>query len=315
MRKKQLLLIIALLILLPSLVYGQDVKIIYKNNYLYLDSPIVIEKGNSLLAIRPMVKLLGGDIKWNQEDRSMDITIGEGTYKLKNNSSLVKSSQGDIKLPVEVKLVNGVSMVASSFLTDAFNLDLGWDSQNRTILIESDRVKEYKENSYFDQSDFKNLKVLRTILEDLRKEVIVNDLDYEFKDDILNIITSYGSISLDEKNREYYNQYGGIVRLEIDQALDLGDKFLKGIKVGDSLESVLDNFPRMGESNLTDKEEMSLDKRPYLYSFSDKDKIYLAEELEGSLIYKIIDKKTLEDISSLKLSFEDDILEKIELNF
>lgn len=105
-----------------------------------LDSPPIIVGGRTLVAIRPVVEALGGEVAWSAPDRKVTIAQGSHTIELWiDKSAATVDGRGiliDTSSPsVAPKIVSGRTMLPLRFVAETLGAKVDWEAVTKKITI------------------------------------------------------------------------------------------------------------------------------------------------------------------------------------
>ena len=90
----------------------------------------------TLIPIRAVSELLGADVKWNEKTKSVTITKNKRKVILFINSDSALVDGEDVMLDMPAMLKNNRTMVPLRFVMEAFDVQVDWDGDTRTVLIQ-----------------------------------------------------------------------------------------------------------------------------------------------------------------------------------
>lgn len=108
----------------------------------------IIENGTTLVPMRAIFETFGAEVKWVDHNQPIIATKKDLRIEIKLGSYFVKINDETIKLNVQPKLVNGVTMVPLRFISEAFGADVEWDASSKTININKHENEAPIENDY-----------------------------------------------------------------------------------------------------------------------------------------------------------------------
>jgi len=104
-----------------------------------LDTPPILEKGRTLVPIRFISESIGANVKWNEKDMSIVITLGDKKIYLwvgKKESIIEKKGvKTTYILDVPPKIVNNRTLVPLRFIMEAFSATVTWIDEYKLIKI------------------------------------------------------------------------------------------------------------------------------------------------------------------------------------
>ncbi|MBR5478905.1 MAG: hypothetical protein IKU84_01885 [Clostridia bacterium] len=96
----------------------------------------IIHKGSALVPVRAVTEAYGAEVKWDDDTKTITITKDETVIVLQIGS-LTGSVNGESKeLAVAPEICKGRTLVPIRFVAEAFGLDVDWDNDSRTIVVE-----------------------------------------------------------------------------------------------------------------------------------------------------------------------------------
>ncbi|MCM3762061.1 copper amine oxidase N-terminal domain-containing protein [Alkalihalobacillus oceani] len=133
-----LLLTIALIFSFGQLAAAQDVIKIYLNGE-RLSVPVapVIERGSTLVPMRPIFEGLGMKVNWDQSTRTVTGTGNNVTTKLIVGKNKAYVNGAEVNLDVPAKIVNGTTMVPVRFVAESTGWNVTWNGSTRSVMITS----------------------------------------------------------------------------------------------------------------------------------------------------------------------------------
>lgn len=119
-----------------------DAKVLVNGEYIEMDQPPIIKDGRILIPVRAVGEALRCKVGWNRETQTatldsgyavVDITIGE--YELKKTNTSRNPIELPIALDVPAFIENGRTMLPLRAVSEALFLDVDWDDESRTAII------------------------------------------------------------------------------------------------------------------------------------------------------------------------------------
>ena len=90
------------------------------------DTAPIIENDRTLVPIRVVSEELGADVEWNDENRSVTITLDGKTLSLNIGSAEMKADDKIITLDVAPEIINDRTMVPIRAISEAFDKKIDW---------------------------------------------------------------------------------------------------------------------------------------------------------------------------------------------
>ena len=124
---------------------SQKTYLVVNGAYIKTDVDPFIENGRTLVPIRFISENLDSKVDWNKEEKKVtittekegakvtkvELTIGSDIAKLYDKEESAKEE----KLDVAAKIINGRTFVPVRFISEALRTEVGWDKENRVVLI------------------------------------------------------------------------------------------------------------------------------------------------------------------------------------
>jgi len=105
----------------------------------FLDTAPILENGRTLVPIRFISESIGANVKWNDKDLSIVITLGDKKIYLwigKKESIIErKGVKTTYKLDVPPRIVNNRTLVPLRFVMEAFSATVTWIDEYKLIKI------------------------------------------------------------------------------------------------------------------------------------------------------------------------------------
>ena len=141
------------------------------NEVIYDQRPI-IEDGRVLVPMRATFEALGAAIEWDDTTKTVKASNGTDNISIEiGKNELIIEGRENITLDVAAKIVNGRTLVPLRAVSEAFNADVGWDNDTKTVSIITNDGVNFIDNS-----------------QDTADESSKHDLYEEFKDENGNIL-------------------------------------------------------------------------------------------------------------------------------
>lgn len=142
---------------------GPDVKLIL-NGETFVPSqgqmPPVIIGDRTLVPVREVFEKLGGNVLWDGEERSVEVTFGAKVIKLwlDSTSAIVDGEQKTLDVPG--KLINEKTMVPVRFISENAGLDVGWDGTTSTVTITEKNEHDFVNINSVEYKEINGVKVI-----------------------------------------------------------------------------------------------------------------------------------------------------------
>ncbi|MCF8011548.1 MAG: glucosaminidase domain-containing protein [Clostridiales bacterium] len=143
---KSRLTILALITVMVVLACGASQGAAAKKTTLVIDGekinsspPPVIKNGRTLVPVRLVSETLGARVKWNQENKTVDITKDNSSIKLRINNRLVDYNTTYGLSDVPPQIFDSRTFVPLRLVSNALGVSVGWDAASKTVYINSNK--------------------------------------------------------------------------------------------------------------------------------------------------------------------------------
>lgn len=103
----------------------------------------IISNGRTLLPLRAIVEEIGGKIDWNNDEKSINITVGSSNMKLFIGSIDYVSNDQWKQLDVKPVIVNDRTMMPIRVVIEQFGGIVDWDSDKKMVTVSYTCIKSY----------------------------------------------------------------------------------------------------------------------------------------------------------------------------
>lgn len=105
------------------------------NTNISIDATPVIIDGRTLIPVRGMSEAMGGAVDWNDDTKTVTITLGSNKIEMTVDSKTAYFNNKAQTLDVAPTILNGRTMLPARFIAESFGFDVAWDSDTKTISI------------------------------------------------------------------------------------------------------------------------------------------------------------------------------------
>jgi len=95
------------------------------------------EGGRTLVPFRVIAEVLGADVGWDEETRTAYAKTANCSVRLKIGSLEAYRNNEPFLLDVPAKIINNRTMVPVRFFSESLHAKVDWDSETRTVIIDS----------------------------------------------------------------------------------------------------------------------------------------------------------------------------------
>ncbi|SFG15199.1 Copper amine oxidase N-terminal domain-containing protein [Desulfotomaculum arcticum] len=144
MKKLFLIVFILAITTFPS-ICSASVKIILNGKEMNFTTPPTNYNGRMLVPLRDIFEALGANIEWNDSSRTVTAQKDSNQIILVVGGQATKNGKS-VDLDVPARIINNKVMVPLRFISESFNIDVGWDNNTQTISLLTERVPDSKDN-------------------------------------------------------------------------------------------------------------------------------------------------------------------------
>jgi hypothetical protein len=120
----------------PSLIFTLDKKEVMVNKEkVVLDQAPIVVNGRTLLPLRHLSELIGGNVAWIQEERKVNVTHDYKIYNFWIDENYMSNNGQRRELDVQPLLRNGRTMLPLRALTESYGLYIEYDPKTKQIKI------------------------------------------------------------------------------------------------------------------------------------------------------------------------------------
>ena len=98
-------------------------------------APLVVDD-RTMIPIRAVAQTLGAYAAWDGKNYQAIVTCKGTTIKIPINSDTAYVDDAEVQLDCEAQIMNDRTMVPLRFIAEAFGIEVDWDQETRTVLIE-----------------------------------------------------------------------------------------------------------------------------------------------------------------------------------
>lgn len=126
-----------------------NVKVNFNGKQIQFDQPPIIQDGRTLVPLRAIFEEIGADVEWNSRGKTItaiknNIEIGHApatirgvniTIVLQIDSPIMYKNGGKIELDTSAKIIGDRTLVPVRAVTEAFDCDVNWEENSKTVDI------------------------------------------------------------------------------------------------------------------------------------------------------------------------------------
>jgi len=112
------------------------VRLVVFGDQLVCDVPPRIVEGRTLVPVRALCDKVGAQVTWVPEIRTVEVQLGETHVSIPVGSKTAFVNRQPVKLDVPAVIEDGHTLVPVRFVADALGLEVWWDEETRTVLVD-----------------------------------------------------------------------------------------------------------------------------------------------------------------------------------
>lgn len=118
------------------------VKVKLDSTYLTFDVAPQIIEGRTMVPLRAIFEALGAEVKWDDATKTVSATRDGVNVALTIGKNEMQKDTQTVTLDVPAQIVDSRTLVPVRAISEAFECDVNWDADNRTVLIKLPKVEE-----------------------------------------------------------------------------------------------------------------------------------------------------------------------------
>jgi endonuclease YncB( thermonuclease family) len=141
MKKINILLtvIMILSVLIGNIAFAAEpIKVYVDNSRLDMEVMPQIQNGRTLVPLRAIFEALGAELNWDPGTRTVTGTKDGTVVTLTIDSKIAYINGSAKELDAPAVIVSGRTMVPARFIAESLGAQVGWDSNSKTVLVNSD---------------------------------------------------------------------------------------------------------------------------------------------------------------------------------
>ncbi len=146
-----MLFVLALWMIIPKVLADSSVKLVVDGHNI-TDVVPVIKNDRTIVPIRTVAEQLGAEVKWNNDDRTVQIIKGDRSILLRIDSRLTQYEINKEKIynlsDVSPCIIKNHTYVPLRLISNALNVKIDWNDSERTIYVDSSQTSNI--TSFFD---------------------------------------------------------------------------------------------------------------------------------------------------------------------
>lgn len=167
------------------------------NRSISIDTAPVIINGRTLIPVRGVTEAMGGNVNWNNETKTVTITLGSNKVEMTIDSTTAYFNNKAQTLDVAPVVLNGRTMLPARFIAESFGFDVNWDNDTKTISItprqeistETTTVEESTETTTIENTESNGKSLIVYFSKTGTTERIANEIKNITNSDIVKIET------------------------------------------------------------------------------------------------------------------------------
>lgn len=132
-----LALIVTLLFNIPVYAENSKISVALDGKTISFDTEPVIENGTTLVPLRAIFEALGATVEWNGDTQTVVSTLDDTTVSLTINAKTAYKNGNSFSLLAAPQIIDNRTLVPVRFIAESFGLDVSWEADTKTVLIES----------------------------------------------------------------------------------------------------------------------------------------------------------------------------------
>ena len=118
-----------------SLMKPTPITVTVGGNKVMFDQNPVVKDSRTLVPLRAIFEALGATVNWNPNTMTVTSTLGDITVSLTIGSNILTVNGENITLDVPADVLNGRTLVPVRAISEAFNCNVDWNGDTRTVSV------------------------------------------------------------------------------------------------------------------------------------------------------------------------------------
>ena len=132
---------------------NNDISVTIDGQKLDFDVKPQIINERTMLPLRAVFEALGADVYWDDSAKTIYANKNEVTFKLTIGDYFMYKNDVSILIDTPAVILNSRTLVPVRFIAQAFDCDVSWDAESKTVLITSKSESNEKENEKQESND------------------------------------------------------------------------------------------------------------------------------------------------------------------
>ena len=115
--------------------WSTEITVYYNMYKVDFDQPPIIEDGRTLVPIRGVFELIGANVDWNGDTKTVTINNNKKVIQLTVDENMAYIDGEPVELDVPVRILNDRTIVPLRFLAETLNCTVEWDDVNRIVAL------------------------------------------------------------------------------------------------------------------------------------------------------------------------------------
>ncbi len=125
----------------------QDISVKLNGEAIAFDVQPQIINDRTMVPLRAIFEALGATVEWDGDTRTVTSTKGEITIKLTIGENKLYKNDAAVELDVPGQIVDDRTLVPVRAISEAYECEVEWEADTRTVLITTPAVEEEKEDA------------------------------------------------------------------------------------------------------------------------------------------------------------------------
>ena len=108
--------------------------------------PMIID-GRTLVPIRAIIESFGGSVEWDENTKTVILTLEDDIIRLIINSNLAYLNSTAETLDASPAVINGRTMLPIRFIAEGFNIAVAWNGETKTVSLIKNSFDEVEYNN------------------------------------------------------------------------------------------------------------------------------------------------------------------------
>jgi len=142
-RKILVVIVLVVLLTLTTVLAGSEITVLIDGEKIEFEVPPQIMNGRTMVPFRAIFENLGAEVDWDNDTRTAIGIRNDIVVEAQIGNTTMRVDGVEKTMDVAPVIVGGRTLVPARFVAEAYNCDVKWDNDTRTVIIMTDSAELY----------------------------------------------------------------------------------------------------------------------------------------------------------------------------